>query len=148
MLLELLIFLFCDLIHNHHTAKLNLQPCIGIKCSVEFNLLPFFRLYIAYILLDLICNHLAKFIYFATSYVIKRWIISQLLDFSHNILSLQDLFNVIYGKKIITDFKNGRLDSQGEPLEPSPEEGRHFIIVDKNLNSELGTQQYFSLATM
>ena len=67
---------------------------------------------------------------------------------SHNILSLQDLFNVIYGKKIITDFKNGRLDSQGEPLEPSPEEGRHFIIVDKNLNSELGTQQYFSFATM
>ena len=72
MLLELLIFLFCDLIHNHHTAKLKLQPCIGIKCSVEFNLLPFFRLYIASILLDLICNHLAKLIYFETSYVIKK----------------------------------------------------------------------------
>jgi len=35
----------------------------------------------------------------------------------------QDLFNVTYGKKILSDFKEGKLDSQtGQPLEPSPEE--------------------------
>ena len=34
----------------------------------------------------------------------------------------RDLFNVIYGSKIVQDFKEGKLDRNGDPLEPSPME--------------------------
>ncbi|CAD7089505.1 unnamed protein product [Hermetia illucens] len=33
-----------------------------------------------------------------------------------------DLFNSVYAKKIVEDFNQGKLDSQGMPLEPSKEE--------------------------
>ena len=32
----------------------------------------------------------------------------------------RDLFNVIYGSKIVQDFKEGKLDSEGNSREPSP----------------------------
>ena len=28
----------------------------------------------------------------------------------------------MYGKKILSDYKEGKLDGKGQPLEPSPEE--------------------------
>lgn len=34
----------------------------------------------------------------------------------------QDLFNVTYGKKMLQDFKEGKLDDEGNSLEPSEEE--------------------------
>ena len=34
-------------------------------------------------------------------------------------LTSKDLFNVIYGRKIIEDFKSGKLDAEGNSLEPS-----------------------------
>ncbi|XP_068617922.1 large ribosomal subunit protein mL41 [Battus philenor] len=34
----------------------------------------------------------------------------------------QHLFDAIYSKKIVTDFKEGKLDADGQPLEPSNEE--------------------------
>eukprot|EP00095_Tigriopus_kingsejongensis_P012188 snap_masked-scaffold521_size146803-processed-gene-0.1 protein:Tk12188 transcript:snap_masked-scaffold521_size146803-processed-gene-0.1-mRNA-1 annotation:"39s ribosomal protein mitochondrial precursor" len=34
----------------------------------------------------------------------------------------KDLFNAVYGKKILSDFKAGQLNDQGEPLQPSQEE--------------------------
>lgn len=34
----------------------------------------------------------------------------------------EDLFNVIYAKKIVEDFQNGKLDDSGQPLEPSIDE--------------------------
>ena len=34
----------------------------------------------------------------------------------------RDLFNVIYGSKIVQNFKEGKLDCNGNPLEPSPME--------------------------
>lgn len=34
----------------------------------------------------------------------------------------EDLFNVVYAKKIVEDFQNSKLDENGQPLEPSPEE--------------------------
>ena len=37
-------------------------------------------------------------------------------------MSSKDLFNVIYSKKILTDYKEGKLDEAGNPIEPSPEE--------------------------
>ena len=37
----------------------------------------------------------------------------------HNCV-FRDLFNVIYGSKIVQDFKEGKLDSEGNSREPSP----------------------------
>lgn len=37
-------------------------------------------------------------------------------------LTAKDLFNAVYGKKVLADYKEGKLDDQGEPLEPSEEE--------------------------
>lgn len=34
----------------------------------------------------------------------------------------KDLFNVVYAKKIVEDFKTGKLDENDQPLEPSEEE--------------------------
>lgn len=34
----------------------------------------------------------------------------------------KDLFNVVYAKKIVEDFKASKLDEDGQPLEPSEEE--------------------------
>ncbi|CAH0720415.1 unnamed protein product, partial [Brenthis ino] len=34
----------------------------------------------------------------------------------------QNLFDAVYSRKIVTDFKEGKLDANGEPLEPSEEE--------------------------
>lgn len=34
----------------------------------------------------------------------------------------KDLFNVVYAKKIIEDFKASKLDENGQPLEPSDNE--------------------------
>ena len=37
-------------------------------------------------------------------------------------MTARDLFNVVYGKKIIQDFKENKLDNDGNPLEPSDDE--------------------------
>jgi len=34
----------------------------------------------------------------------------------------QDLFDAIYAKKIVQDLKEGKLDENGEPLQPSKDE--------------------------
>lgn len=34
----------------------------------------------------------------------------------------QDLFNAVYSKKIVEDFKNNRLEINGDPVEPSNDE--------------------------
>ncbi|XP_026756280.2 39S ribosomal protein L41, mitochondrial [Galleria mellonella] len=34
----------------------------------------------------------------------------------------QQLFDAVYSKKVVTDFKQGKLDADGMPLEPSEEE--------------------------
>lgn len=34
----------------------------------------------------------------------------------------EDLFNVVYAPKIVKDFENGKLDDNGQPVEPSAEE--------------------------
>ena len=38
-------------------------------------------------------------------------------------LTSKDLFHAVYGKKILRDFKEGKLDEEGNPAEPSAEEG-------------------------
>ena len=37
-------------------------------------------------------------------------------------LSSKDLFHAVYGKKILRDFKEGKLDDDGNSAEPSEEE--------------------------
>lgn len=37
-------------------------------------------------------------------------------------LTAKDLFNAVYGKKILKDYKEGKLDEHGNALEPSEEE--------------------------
>ncbi len=37
-------------------------------------------------------------------------------------LTAKDIFNVVYGRKILRDFKEGSLDAEGNPSEPSAEE--------------------------
>ena len=37
-------------------------------------------------------------------------------------LTSKDLFHAVYGKKILRDFKEGKLDEEGNPAEPSTEE--------------------------
>ena len=44
------------------------------------------------------------------------------MDIYQEAFTAEDLFNVTYGKKMLKDFKEGKLDSQGQSLEPSPEE--------------------------
>jgi len=43
-------------------------------------------------------------------------------DIYQDELTSQDLFNAIYGPKIVQDFKTGKLDESGASLEPSPDE--------------------------
>lgn len=43
-------------------------------------------------------------------------------DVTQSEFTSQDLFNAIYAKKIIKDFQTGKLNKNGEPLEPSEEE--------------------------
>lgn len=37
-------------------------------------------------------------------------------------MTSQDLFNAVYGSKILKDFQESKLDEHGQPLEPSEEE--------------------------
>ncbi|XP_063698808.1 large ribosomal subunit protein mL41 [Culicoides brevitarsis] len=43
-------------------------------------------------------------------------------DVTQSEFTSQDLFNAVYAKKIVEDFKANKLNEAGEPLEPSPEE--------------------------
>lgn len=43
-------------------------------------------------------------------------------DVTQTEFTTQDLFNAIYAEKIIKDYKEGKLDEYGEPIEPSEEE--------------------------
>jgi large subunit ribosomal protein L41 len=40
-------------------------------------------------------------------------------DIYQDELTSQDLFNAIYGPKIVADFKQGKLDENGNPIEPT-----------------------------
>lgn len=43
-------------------------------------------------------------------------------DITQSKFTSQDLFNVVYAKKIMDDFKSGKLSEDGQPLEPSEDE--------------------------
>ncbi|XP_049784615.1 39S ribosomal protein L41, mitochondrial isoform X3 [Schistocerca cancellata] len=53
--------------------------------------------------------------------MIPELIVPDLTNFKSE-FTARDLFDAVYRRKIVEDFKNGKLDSSGNPLEPSPEE--------------------------
>merc|ERR1719187_2614495 len=63
---------------------------------------------------------------------LKPYVSYKTKDIYQEELTAKDLFNVIYGQKIMGDYKAGRLDSEGNPLEPSafesltPQQARMF----------------------
>ena len=59
-----------------------------------------------------------------------------LLNFQEE-LSSKDLFHAVYGKKILRDFKEGNLDDDGNPVEPSEQEK---MTRDEAWVSECGPQ--------
>jgi len=50
---------------------------------------------------------------------LKPYVSYKTKEINQEELTSRDLFNVIYGSKIVQDFREGKLDSAGNPLEPS-----------------------------
>nr|CAD7586989.1 unnamed protein product [Timema genevievae] len=57
-----------------------------------------------------------------TNFKLKPYVSYKAPDVVQSEFTAQDLFNVVYSKKIAEDFKQGKLDQDGNPLEPSSEE--------------------------
>ena len=53
---------------------------------------------------------------------LKPYVSYKTKEINQEELTSRDLFNVIYGSKIVQNFKEGKLDCNGNPLEPSPME--------------------------
>jgi len=51
---------------------------------------------------------------------LKPYVSYKTKEINQEELTSRDLFNVIYGSKIVQDFKEGKLDSEGNSREPSP----------------------------
>ncbi|XP_011138728.1 39S ribosomal protein L41, mitochondrial isoform X2 [Harpegnathos saltator] len=50
---------------------------------------------------------------------LKPYVSYQVEHFDQGEFTAQDLFNMVYSKKVEEDFANGQLDENGEPLNPS-----------------------------
>ncbi|XP_046998626.1 39S ribosomal protein L41, mitochondrial isoform X2 [Schistocerca americana] len=57
-----------------------------------------------------------------TNFKLKPYVSYAAPDVIQSEFTARDLFDAVYRRKIVEDFKNGKLDSSGNPLEPSPEE--------------------------
>ncbi|CAH0400798.1 unnamed protein product [Chilo suppressalis] len=53
---------------------------------------------------------------------LKPYVSYKAADVVQSEFTPQQLFDAVYSKKIVTDFKQGKLDEDGSPLEPSDEE--------------------------
>ncbi|KAJ8955657.1 hypothetical protein NQ314_006854 [Rhamnusium bicolor] len=54
--------------------------------------------------------------------ILKPYVSYRTPDVIQSEFTAEDLFNVIYAPKVLKDFKEGKLDADGQPLEPSQEE--------------------------
>lgn len=59
---------------------------------------------------------------FLIIFQLKPYVSYKAPDIKQDEFTAQDLFNVVYAPKIIEDFKNDKLNEDGSPKEPSPEE--------------------------
>lgn len=57
-----------------------------------------------------------------TDFKLKPYVSYRAPDVIQSEFTPKDLFDAVYSEKIVNDFKNSKLDEDGEPLEPSPEE--------------------------
>nr|SVE73311.1 EOG090X0IZW [Ceriodaphnia reticulata] len=57
-----------------------------------------------------------------TGFKLKPYVSYRVQDIVQPPLTPEELFGAVYVKKIADDFKAGKLDSDNQPLEPSPEE--------------------------
>lgn len=57
-----------------------------------------------------------------TGFKLKPYVSYRAPDVVQSEFSAQDLFNAIYSKKIVEDFNTGKLESNGEAVEPSEAE--------------------------
>ena len=57
-----------------------------------------------------------------TGFKLKPYVSYRTKEIVQEQFSAKDLFNVVYGRKILHDYKEGKLDDQANPLEPSMEE--------------------------
>ncbi|XP_037029557.1 39S ribosomal protein L41, mitochondrial [Bradysia coprophila] len=57
-----------------------------------------------------------------TGCTLKPYVSYKTPDVIQSEFTCDDLFNAVYGKKIVEDFKNGKLKEDGSPAEPSEEE--------------------------
>lgn len=53
---------------------------------------------------------------------LKPYVSYRATDIERREFTAQDLFDVVYSEKIRADFKAGKLDKDGQPLEPSEDE--------------------------
>ncbi|XP_072945013.1 large ribosomal subunit protein mL41 [Epargyreus clarus] len=53
---------------------------------------------------------------------LKPYVTYKAQDVVQSEFTAQQLFNAVYSKKIVADYKQGKLDADGQPLEPSEEE--------------------------
>ncbi|XP_023029563.1 mitochondrial ribosomal protein L41 [Leptinotarsa decemlineata] len=57
-----------------------------------------------------------------TGFKLKPYVSYRAPEVTQSKFTAEDLFNVVYAPKIVKDFKEGKLDSNGQPLEPSEDE--------------------------
>ncbi|XP_018579481.1 39S ribosomal protein L41, mitochondrial [Anoplophora glabripennis] len=57
-----------------------------------------------------------------TDFKLKPYVSYRAPDVVQSQFTAEDLFNVVYAPKILKDFENGKLDDNGQPLEPSADE--------------------------
>ncbi|XP_063230132.1 large ribosomal subunit protein mL41 [Bacillus rossius redtenbacheri] len=57
-----------------------------------------------------------------TDFQLKPYVSYRAPDVVQSAFTAGDLFGAVYGAKVAADFKQGKLDEGGRPLEPSPEE--------------------------
>lgn len=53
---------------------------------------------------------------------LKPYVSYKAVDVTQSEFTAQQLFDAVYSKKIVTDYKKGKLDVDGQPMEPSEEE--------------------------
>ena len=57
-----------------------------------------------------------------TGFQLKPYVSYRTKEIVQEQFTAKDLFNVVYGRKILQDYKEGKLDDEGNPLVPSKEE--------------------------
>ena len=57
-----------------------------------------------------------------TGFQLKPYVSYRTKEIVQGQFTSKDLFNVVYGRKILQDYKEGKLDDEGNPLVPSKEE--------------------------